>query len=292
MKNLKALVIMMMAGSMLYGCMNKDGFDKTPNGLKYKLHTKKEGKKPQKGDIMTLGMIYKTDKDSILFSTYTKGSPVKTPMMKPSFVGGIEEGFALLSEGDSATFLISADSLFEKMFMTKLPSYINKGSYMTFEVKMEKIQSQKDADEEQKKEIEKSMTEEHQIIEKYLKDNNITVSPNPSGLYYVQTTAGKGTQADTGKTVSVNYIGKFVDGKIFDSSVGKKPIEFVLGRGQVIPGWDEGIKLMKAGTKATFIIPSNLAYGPRGAKNQHTGEYVIPPFSPLVFEVELVDVKK
>ena len=107
-----------------------------------------------------------------------------------------------------------------------------------------------------------------------------------SGLEYIEVEAGNGTQAEAGKTVSVHYTGKFQDGKVFDSSVSRgEPIEFQLGRGKVIKGWDEGIVLMKVGGKAQLIIPPDLAYGERGAGG------VIPPNATLVFDVELVSVK-
>jgi FKBP-type peptidyl-prolyl cis-trans isomerase len=107
-----------------------------------------------------------------------------------------------------------------------------------------------------------------------------------SGLEYNETKAGTGVQAVAGKTVKVHYTGKFPGGKVFDSSVsGGEPIEFVLGKGRVIKGWDEGIALMKVGGKAQLTIPPDLAYGERGAGG------VIPPNATLMFEVELVEVE-
>jgi len=107
-----------------------------------------------------------------------------------------------------------------------------------------------------------------------------------SGLRYQFIQKGDGKQAEAGKTVSVHYEGSLENGKVFDSSYPrKKPIEFKLGIGQVIEGWDEGIALLKVGDKARFVIPSDLGYGPAGAGG------AIPPNATLIFDVELMDVK-
>ena len=107
-----------------------------------------------------------------------------------------------------------------------------------------------------------------------------------SGLRYQFIQKGDGKQAENGKTVSVHYEGSLENGKVFDSSYPrKKPIEFKLGIGQVIEGWDEGIALLKVGDKARFVIPSDLGYGPAGAGG------AIPPNATLIFDIELMDVK-
>jgi peptidylprolyl isomerase len=114
-------------------------------------------------------------------------------------------------------------------------------------------------------------------------ENAVTTA---SGLQYVVIEEGTGAAPQTGDLVKVHYTGTLEDGTKFDSSYDRgEPIEFVLGRGQVIPGWDEGIGLMKVGGKAKLIIPPDLAYGEQGA-----GE-VIPPNSTLNFDVELVSAE-
>ncbi len=107
-----------------------------------------------------------------------------------------------------------------------------------------------------------------------------------SGLRYQKIQEGDGAQAETGKTVSVHYKGQLPDGTVFDSSYKRnQPIDFTLGIGQVISGWDEGIGLLKVGDKARFVVPPHLGYGSRGAGG------VIPPDATLIFDVELVNVK-
>ena len=107
-----------------------------------------------------------------------------------------------------------------------------------------------------------------------------------SGLRYKIIQKGEGTSPEKGQTVAVHYKGMFSDGNVFDDSYKRgAPIEFPIGQGNVIPGWDEGIMLLNVGDKARFVIPSSLAYGEAGAGG------VIPPNATLVFDVELMDVK-
>ncbi len=107
-----------------------------------------------------------------------------------------------------------------------------------------------------------------------------------SGLRYKIIQKGDGVQPENGQTVAVHYKGMFSDGEVFDDSYKRgAPIEFPIGKGNVIPGWDEGILLLNKGDKARFVIPSSLAYGEAGAGG------VIPPNATLVFDVELMEIK-
>jgi len=107
-----------------------------------------------------------------------------------------------------------------------------------------------------------------------------------SGLRYQIIQKGSGKKAEKGKQISVHYKGQLTNGTVFDSSYQRKePIDFTVGIGQVIKGWDEGLQLMQVGDKARLVIPSQLAYGSQGAGG------VIPPDATLIFDIELMDVK-
>jgi FKBP-type peptidyl-prolyl cis-trans isomerase FkpA len=293
----------------LFAFKDEGGMKKNKNGLFYKLVKNdkkvKEGKKAKKGDLLTMEVVYKTEKDSVLFDSKKNGRPIQVEMRKPLYKGSLEEGFAMMRKGDSALFKTVADSFFIRFLDGQLPAFITKGSYLSFNVKMIDITSKVKNKKEQAKleAIEQAKMDSLKVLEVstldvYLKENKITTKPTASGLIYIQTKVGNGAKAEVGKMVSVNYTGSLLNGKIFDTSIEEiarktdlydanrnfKPIEFPLGQGQVIPGWDEAIKLMKVGEKATIFLPSSIAYGDNG-----TGP--IPPFATLKFDIELVEVK-
>ena len=133
---------------------------------------------------------------------------------------------------------------------------------------------------------EANLAEEKAAIEAELDKLATGFEKTESGLRYQILQKGTGAQATKGAMVSVHYKGQLTDGTVFDSSYKRKePIEFALGMGQVIAGWDEGVSLLNVGDKARFVIPSNLGYGSRGAGG------AIPPNANLIFDVELVSIK-
>jgi FKBP-type peptidyl-prolyl cis-trans isomerase len=123
------------------------------------------------------------------------------------------------------------------------------------------------------------------VLMSYLENANIKVKPSQTGLYFIEQLIGKGATPKKGQKVILHYTGTFISGEVFDSSLKRgEPFEFEFGANQVIPGMEEGISKMKVGGKATIIVPSNLAYG----KEQYK---MIPPFSTLIFELELLNIK-
>ncbi len=254
----------------------------TEAGDRIIVHEKGESAKAAKiGDILTFNLVIKSDQDSVFRDSYKDGKPVTMPLQKGTFKGSFESGLFNVGQGDSTTILVNADSLFT-MMQQPLPKGVSKGSDLKFVVKMLKIETP----EEYQKTVALKSVAEIKTIEQYAQKSMPGAQKSDKGIYYVITKPGTGATPAKGDTVSVNYIGKFMDGKSFDQSQPGKPIEFPVGMGYVIPGWDVTIETMKVGEKRTVIIPSSLAYGEAGAGG------TIPGSTPLVFDMELVKVKK
>ena len=130
----------------------------------------------------------------------------------------------------------------------------------------------------------KQLSVDSELIENYLKENNIDATKTESGLYYEITKKGTGANVSARDNVTVHYTAMFLDGEVFDSSLSRnKPLSFDLGRGMVIRGWDEGITYFNKGAEGKLYIPSLLGYGATGAGR------VIPPNAVLIFEIQVLD---
>ena len=286
-RTISKIVLAVLAVSCVFNftsCSKYKGFKQDKeSGIYYKFYVlNKDSMQAQTGDAVSL--IYQLAlKDSILVPSM----PIEELVRESFYKGDVYDAIRMMHVGDSATFILDADTFFH--YMGGENPFDTKELYFTFKMtdlmpKAEVEALMKAQEEQYNAYMEQARAAEETQMTDYIAKNKIKVAPTASGLYFITKKEGKGAQAVAGKKVAVHYVGKLLDGTEFDNSIKRgEPIEFILGQGQVIPGWDEGIAMMKEGGKATLLIPSDLAYGERG--NQ-----AIPPCSPLVFDVELVKV--
>lgn len=273
-----------------------DGYARAESGLHYKFFKHdKDAPTAKEGDGLTLRYVIMNEKnDSIILDSKNASQDgtgyYNFGLQKSSFKGSLEEGMMMMAKGDSASFIISADSFFLKTLQSnELPKQIKQGDHLKAVIRIKDIISKTDLEANQKKQMEQQQAmikemegKEAPARDQFIADQKITANPTASGLYYVETKKGSGPSPKETDMVKVHYTGKLLDGTVFDSSEGKPPVEFPLNA--VIKGWTEGLQLMKKGGKATLIVPSSIGYGPQGGGP-------IPPYSTLVFDVELLDFK-
>ena len=261
MKQITAIIILVLISICLYSQSSKGEFMKTKSGLEYKILKEGNGEKPQKGDKVTVNYKGTLEDGTTFDSSYDRGTPFVFTVGVGQVIPGWDEGFLLLSKGAKATLKLKPELAYGNRAIGSIPA----NSTLIFEIELLSF--------EKKKEI------------KPYNFANKTMIEHKSGLKYYIIEEGKGNTPKKGKNVTVNYTGYLEDGSMFDSSVERgTPFSFQLGAGRVISGWDIGVALMKPGAKFRFIIPADLGYGARAIGP-------IPANSTLIFDVELISYK-
>jgi FKBP-type peptidyl-prolyl cis-trans isomerase FkpA len=284
--------------SLIISCVNNSpfkGYTCSETGLYYKLLSFGDGKKVAKqGQFLQIYMALRTLDDSLFFDSYSNNETGKVflPYGKTSFKGSFEEGLSKMSEGDSVSFIINADSLFFHFFKSHLPVFLEKTHMVKLNVRLHKILTQQEYEQELDRFnqiIEDRDIEEQRKLQTYLDTVALQFYPLENGMYYLPEKQGIGDFPENGNLLKINYTGRFLNGKIFESTYERnQPLEFIYGQqGQVIDGFIAALNNMNEGAKAKFIIPSRLAFGEKGSS---TG--LIPPYTTVLYDIELITITK
>ena len=276
-KFMKIILIALFSVMFIFGCSNNQDTVTLKSGLKYsdiKVGTGAETKNGDLAEIHFRGWIIRDSSDlfadwsvdstkraDLIADSYAMNQSIKIVLGTESFIKGSEEGIAGMKTGGQRTIIVPSNLAYGPEGMGPVPP--NSSIKVVVE-----LLSTKEA-----------------VVAKMWDVDSTLFKETSSGLKYAIITEGEGEIIGKEKQVTVHYSGFLLDGNKFDSSVERdEPFTFVAGVGQVIPGWDEGVQLLKKGGKGRFIIPSNLAYGDRDLGK-------IPPNSTLIFDVEVLDVK-
>jgi FKBP-type peptidyl-prolyl cis-trans isomerase len=284
---LKRISVVLLAASMMVAC-NKSRVE-VKDGVKIQIHSHDDkARKLKDGDIISFLVKIQTSADSVLQES-TASQPARA-MLQPAgvsgFKGSFEDGLRLLSLSDSATIFVPVDSLIKGG--QQLPPFLKKGSDLKYIVKILKVQSKAEFEKDMAAEQAKAKTEADlrkanlpQLINDYVKKSGLAFKTTASGLQYAMSKEGTGENPKTGDVCKCMYVGKFLDGKVFDQSA--SPLDMPIGG--MIPGFNEALLMMKKGGKGTFLVPPQIGYG-------EAAQGPIPANSVLVFEVEALDFTK
>ncbi len=272
-------------------------YKKTPSGLLYRIiSTDKKGAAIKPENFVKMYAEYELEregaKDTVIISNFGK---------MPTYTGidtsarGQFSFMELLPKarvGDSIVFIISVDTLKNRGLIPDYNELFTKGSKIIGKVKiLEVFASEEAMIKNLEQEKQRLAAGEIKAMDEFMAKNKVNATKTPKGVYVEIIRQGTGPNADSGKLVSVKYTGKLMADpkKVFDSNIDSsfghtEPFELVLGRGSVIPGWEDGLRYFAKGGKGRLYIPSAMAYGPQGSGP-------IPPFSNLIFDIEVLDVK-
>ncbi len=290
MKNINYLISLIF---ILISCVDKEKV--LDNGVELKYFKNGNGEEIKDGQIVMINLQY-FDYDGNELLNKVGNDPVV--LQKDSSWennGIIYEVIDNLVKGDSVFFQLTTEQFFKNAPQSvEVPDSV-KNKLISFYTGVQDVMSQSEFEDYQRVQYEKMQQEMEQqnenqlsidleLIENYLKENNIDAMKSESGLHYVITEKGNGDNAAAGDNVTVHYTGMLLNGEKFDSSLDRnQPFSFQLGQGMVIRGWDEGITYFNKGASGTLYIPSTLGYGSSGAGG------VIPPNAILIFEIQVLD---
>jgi len=242
--------------------------------------------------VVTFHLVIKNQYDDEIYSTYPNKpaqkdiSPYQTEeAYEYDSRGYLHDILRTMAEGDSITFYIDSDQYFASIDRPR-PYNIAEGSEMRFIIKVLKVQDWKSVEKAKEVFAYEQTQKELEIMRKYVADNRLLARKSSSGLWMVNVEEGIGEIPKDDDLVIVHIVGKNIQGEVVESSYNKgEPLEFPVGQGFMIYGIEKGVKLMKEGGKAIFILPSTLAYGEEGVPN------IIEPNTPIVVEMELISIK-
>jgi FKBP-type peptidyl-prolyl cis-trans isomerase FkpA len=284
MKKINSALFALLGILLLASCDNQ-GLKKTKSGLVYKIISDEKNPVVKKGQFVKLSFTEKV-RDSVLF-TSKDGLPayVRIDSVPPNSYSPVEI-FAMLRKGDSAVVFQLGDSI-QKKSGQPLPPFIHKKDKIVLTLHVDDVFETEDLlKKDRSAQMDLLHAKEAKDVESYLQKNNIEATKTNLGTYVQIHTAGDGPLIDSGKEVSVLYTGKlFPSGKVFETNneEGKPVLKFVVGSHSIIPGWDDGVRLLKKGATATFYIPAFLAYDQQQGPDKKVNEN-------LIFDVKIVDV--
>lgn len=269
---------------------------KLPKDVREEIHTRNPTAKTVfLKDFVTFNLVILTENDSIVRSTYFENKPIVKYMAEYSTPdkytyrerGVLYDILRMMRIGDSATYHISSDLLFnEKIFMRR-PDFIRPGSEVKYIIKVLKVQTEDEVNKEKELANYNQLQADNKLIGEYVSQNRLKPRKTSTGLWFVVDSAGTGKNPTPGDIVSVRFEGRFLDGTLFNSSDNYGGVlDFPVDENIAIPGFDQAVKILKEGGGGTFIVPSVLAYGKKGVSG------LIPPDANLVFHIELLAIKE
>lgn len=276
-------MISISAMCLLSACTQQfPGYKKTADGLYYKFRSQTQSaQKPEIGDFLKVNMACYLS-DSLYYDWQGAQKEVITQLQEPIFQGDLQEAYAMMHVGDSASFYIKADSVVAKYYSQDPHAVgLNADDYFRFEVKLIEVQPKDEYVEKVKKSMEIAS---RKALSDYVVAAGVSVSPEPSGIYIIPLENGKGRCPVKGEQVEVDFSVYLLDGKPVGSTLDSpEKLSFVLGEGAALKSWEEIVPKMHVGDRVKAVVPFDMAYGEHAVGS-------IPAYANLLYDIRLLKI--
>ncbi len=261
--------------------MGYSNLEPTNSGLYHIVLEESDGETPELSDYVNIkftgklvdGKVFDTsDRDSAVVHGILRDDKIYGPtrfLLVTLGFPGLREGLTLVKEGGKSRIIIPSYLAYGATDYGIIPPY----STLIYDVELLDV-------------ISDPVSHEQELLDAFIEQNQITAEPTGSGLYFIEEVQGTGDIPADNQSVTLHYKGLFLDGRVFDESESDKPLVIQMNTSSIIPGFIEGVKMMRQGGKARLIIPWDKGYGSSGSSNG-----VIPPYSTVIFDIEIVSIQ-
>lgn len=284
MKKIRFVFLLLCSMTAMLSCNRNEypGFDKMDNGAYMRFHSKGNGIKPETGDFVLVDITQRIG-DSLLFDSFVDyGESVSVEIMEPSFVGDMMSGLLNMREGDSATVAFRIDSLFEKALGELLPEYISPETVMYVDMKLNKVLTKKEVEEEYRKEVAIMKERDDVLLASYYSNPDYTVTDN--GLIVIDIKQGNGRAVTSEDVINVNFMLSTLDGDTIIDYLEGEPFSMAYDDMALGKGFNEAVGMLKEKGEGTFVIPSSLAFDSVGVRN------AILPYTSFYLVIKIDDI--
>lgn len=261
------------------------GYKKTQSGLYYKFHNRNNlAIQPKMTDFLKVEMKCYLD-DSLYYDWRGTQHEVYTQLQEPVFAGDLQEAYAMMHVGDSASFYVKADSV-AALYYEQDPKAVGLApeDYFRYEVKLVEVKTEEEFQSDIEKMKESMKLQSKKALEEYITKNNINVTNENSGVYIIPLEKGNGRCPVKGEKVELDFSASLLNGQLVGSTFDSpEKFSFVLGEGYTIQGWEEIVPKMHLGDRVKAIIPFDMAYGEHSVGD-------IPAYANLVYDIKLLKI--
>ncbi len=278
---MRTVFIIIVLASLAIACNNQNKKQTHEKGFQYINHIRSDyGLSPRVSDIVVLNLKITAPNDSVL----EQANNVVMQIQQPAHKGGsIEDALMFMHRGDSMSFFINALDFYTHSRVSPTPQHFSNDDVLRFDIKMLDVMSMKKFEEARRVKLSSGFLEEREFLDAYLEKITKNRTELDSMLFYVPERNGIGPKIKEGDLVTIHYLAYFLDGKLFGNTYkNQSPFVVTVGDKSLIEGLSKALIGLQEGSKGRVIVPSYLAYGEAGVKD------MIPPFSTLVFDIEII----